>query len=505
MKKGIISLLLIFTFSTFALDTKPSKEGMDAILPVVKYSLPNGMTFLILRRTQAPVFSGIIRFNAGGVDEVEGNTGLAHLFEHMAFKGTTHIGTTDWVKEKPIFDEIARIGATLTDEMAKGNKADKSKIEELRKNLNALQEEERKYMVKNEFDLWYSRAGQQDLNAWTSKDETAYVVSLPSNAIELWMLMESQRLRDPVLREFYSERDVVAEERRMRYENNPFGIIYETLEATTFKTHPYRLPTIGWMTDIYNLTLEKAYDFYDKHYSLSNAVGVLVGDIDIEKTKVLLDKYFGSIPKRGDPPMIVTAEPEQKGEKRADVHFPANPMFMVAYHKPNWESRDDTVMDVISAMLTDGNSSRLVKSLVNEKGIAVSVNSENGDPGARYNNLILFVLVPLQPHNCKEVEDALYLEIDRFSKELPSESEVEKAKTKILARVIRNMQSNFSLAALLATYQGITGDWAYLEKYKKDLIGVTPAMVQETAKKYLTPLNRTVVTLVPSVEGGEVK
>ena len=237
---------------------------------VVEYKLDNGMKFLLMKRQKAPVFTGYLMFKVGGVDENVGNTGLAHLIEHMAFKGTDNIGTEDYEKEKHIIKKINAVGSELSLETAKGRMSDSIKIKELESRLKKLQVMHKQFVKNNEFFNLYESNGGVGMNAGTGNDFTMYYVSLPSNKLELWMLMESERIRNPVFREFYMERDVVKEERRLSTENKPFGKLYEEFLAASFIAHPYGNPVIGWMSDISTLTCEEAKRFYKQYYSPSN-------------------------------------------------------------------------------------------------------------------------------------------------------------------------------------------------------------------------------------------
>src|SRR2546427_4988804 len=247
---------------------------------VKRITLDNGMRFLVVRRGTAPVFAAELRFRVGSVDDPGGRSGLAHLFEHLAFKGTSTIGTRDATKEAEILDAMDPAAINLMLEKARGEKADPKRLEALRADLESLSKKLQELTVKDEFSQILTGNGAVGLNASTSPDLTSYVVSLPANRLELWCLLESARLRDPVLREFYSERDVVMEERRMRIDNQPQGKMYEQLLLSAFQAHPYRVPTVGFMTDIAHITRPRAMEFRRAHYLPNNAVGTLVGDID---------------------------------------------------------------------------------------------------------------------------------------------------------------------------------------------------------------------------------
>lgn len=485
--------------------TGPSQPGLNLQIQAETLHLPNGMTFILVPEKGAPVFSGYIVFKVGGVNSVPGDSGLAHMFEHMAFKGTRHIGTRDWAKEKPIFEALRKAGDKLTTLKATG-KASPGEIKALTEQVKKLTAEEHKYIVKDEFDRWYTLAGERGLNASTGEDITQYFVSLPNNALELWMLMESQRIREPVMREFYSERDVIYQERLMRTENSPFGKLYEHYQATAFMAHPYRIPTIGWSSDIKALTMKQAEDFFHKYYSPSNAVGVLAGNFDVSQAKKWIDEYFGTIPRRGDPIPIVTKEPVQQEPRSVTVEYKANPMMLMGFHKPTWPDADDAVMDVISTALTDGLTSRLYKRLVAKDHLAAAVQSWNGDPGVRFDNLVTIFAVPNRGVGYNKLTGAIQSELDALAQTPMPEAELEKCKTKILADYLRQLETPMSTAVLVGHTQILTGDWHNIFKYIDQIRTMTPQDVMRVAAKYLTPSNRTMATLVaPKQAGKEAK
>ncbi len=461
---------------------------------VVEHTLKNGMKFLFVERHQAPVFAANIAFRVGGVDEQVGATGLAHMFEHMAFKGTRVIGTRDYRKERPLLAAMDRVAEAIRAERARGEAADPKRLEALQQQMKELQEEHRKLVVTDEFSEIYQRNGGVRLNAGTSKDTTVYVVSLPANRLELWALMESQRIAEPVMREFYTERDVVAEERRTS-EDNPGSRLYEQLTAAAYTAHPYQFPTIGWMSDIQSLTAEQARAFHQRYYVPGNAVAALVGDIRPAEAIRVVEKYFGALPAGPPPPPVTTIEPAQQGERRVSVLADAEPMVMIAFHKPAPPHYDDVVFDVIDNIMTDGRTSRLYTALVKEQRLAVGVGASYA-PGYRYPNLWYIGAAPRAPHTTAELETAIYAELERLQREPVTARELEKAKNQMDAAYVRGLASNEGLAEQLADTQAALGDWRYLVRWREMVARVTAEDVQRVARQYLTPENRTVATLV---------
>ena len=497
--KALPVLLLSLALAASGADT-PAAPAVA--LPAVKeVTLSNGMRFLLCRRGDAPVFCGTVGFRVGGVDDEAGSTGMAHMFEHMAFKGPRAIGARDWAAEKPVLERLEAVGEELT--FLKSSGGDKDRILVLEREMKALEDSLRPLVLQNEFDRIYSEAGKAGLNAFTSQDWTCYHVNLPANRLELWALMESERMRDPVMREFYKERDVVSEERRMRTETSPSGQLWEHLLTTAYMAHPYGRPVIGWMSDIQGLTASRARAFRQAHYAPRNAVGVLVGDIDLDTTPALLERTFGRVPDGPASPPIPTVEPPQRGERRVEVAFDASPRLLIAYHKPKAPDPDDTRAELLAGILGDGPTSRLHRRLVLKDRIAAGAGSWNGSPGARYDNLFMLAVTPLQGHTAAECEAAVYEELERLAKEPVTDAELARIQAKQEVAVLEEMSGNESLARLLAGNQVLAGDWREAWNYLERMRKTTPADLQAFVRKHLVKENRTVATLVTSKEAAK--
>jgi predicted Zn-dependent peptidase len=458
---------------------------------VREHAMKNGMKLLLVERHTSPTVSAWIRFRVGSVDERSDERGLAHLLEHMLFKGTTTLGTTDYAAEKPLLDQIEQTARALILEKAKRDKGDAAKIAELAKKLAALEAEAGKYVVKEEFAEIYARNGGSNYNAFTSKDGTTYLIGLPANKLELWAAIESDRMQHAVLREFYTERDVVMEERRRSYDSEPEGRLWETFQATAFVAHPYGQPTIGWMSDIENLTRTKAEAFLHKYYAPNNAIIAIVGDIDTDRTIALVEKYFGAIPPGTPVGPVAVEEPAQDGEKRIEIIADANAQLLVGFHKPTLPSPDDYVFDVIDMLLSNGRTSRLYKKLVVEKQLATEVGSF-GAPGSRYPNLFVVSATPRAPHTSTEVETEVYAELERLKNEPVNERDLQQILNKLEYEESRQMGSNGGLARNLTEYEAVAGTWRYLIEHRQKVAKVTPDDVMKTARKYLTRENRIV-------------
>jgi len=479
---------------------------------VVEQKLTNGLTVLMVERHQTPVVSLNMTFRVGGVNEQVGQSGLAHFYEHMAFKGTRTVGTKNYEKERPVLDEWYRVGTELEQrqrDLARksperpASSEDRAAVEELQKRFTELQEKAGQFVAGNEMALLYQRHGGVGLNAATGKDLTRYMINLPANRLPLWAALEADRMAHPVLREFYKERGVVMEERRMRNDDSPNGLLYETFTSAAFRAHQYGIPTIGWESDILSLTPADTEAFFKAHYGPGNATIAIVGDINPKDVMTLIEQTFGKIPASPPQTQPVTIEPPQRGERRVEVEFDAEPSLVIGFHKPALGHSDDYVFDVIDAVLSDGLTSRLYTSLVREKRIAASVNSDSNFPGVRAPNLFVLSATPLAPHTTAEVEAAIYAELERLKMEPVSAKELEKVLNNLDADLVRALRSNSGLASQLALYQTVAGDWRYALKARDKIAVVTTADIQRVATEYFTKSNRTVATLVK--KAGEKK
>lgn len=484
--------LLLFVMATVAPKSTEAQDLAEFEKRMTEFTLDNGLKFLILERHEAPVVSFHTYADVGAVDEVKGITGLAHLFEHMAFKGTKTVGTKDYEAEARAMAKIDELFLALKKERRKGEQADKVRLEQLQNQFKEAQEQAQEYLVHDEYDEAFSREGSSGFNAYTSQDATQYIVSLPSNKAELWMSMESDRFFNPVQREFYKEKDVVMEERRLATESQPVGRLLEEFLAIAYKAHPYGEPIIGHMSDLETLTRSEAEAFFKKYYLPSNLTVAIVGDVNPQEVRELAQKYFSRIPGGPKPDPVETVEPPQLGERRVTMQDPAQPFVLIGYHKPSINHSDNAVFDAITEIVGVGRTSRLYKSLVKEKKIAVAASGFPGMPGNKYPSLFLFYAVPARGRTNQECEEAIYAEIDKLKTEPVLPEELEKAKTRSRAGLIRQLASNSGLASQLTFYEVITGDWRNLFKQLDDIDRVTAEDIQRVAKKYFTTKNQTV-------------
>jgi predicted Zn-dependent peptidase len=414
----------------------------------------------------------------------------------MAFKGTDTIGATNYAAEKKVLDEIERIYDQIEAERAKRSFANPAKLKQLDEALNAAMEKADEFVVPNLYPRIIEESGGVGLNAGTSEDNTSYFYNLPSNRVELWFYLESARFVRPVLREFYRERSVVREERRMRTESEAIGRLQEAMLSTAMQAHPYRVPPVGWASDIENLRTEDARQFFDKYYVAANMTISIVGDVDPAALKALATRYFGRLPKKPLPPIVSTEEPKQDGTRRVEISSPSQPIELIAYHRPDQYHKDDPVFDVIDSILAGGRTSIIYKELVRDKKIALQAGAEATVPGGKYPGLFFFYLVPAADHTTEENEKALDELIEKFKTQKVDDASLARVKTRTRAGLIRQLDSNSGLAQLLASYHANYGNWRKLFTGIDEIDRVTAEDVQRVAREYFTPENRTIAVSV---------
>src|SRR5438445_677732 len=367
MKRRILqSLAVAFLLSTLA--AAQNLASFEKNTTVKK--LPNGLTVVIHERPEAPVFSFFTHVDAGSTQDPLAKTGLAHMFEHMAFKGTDKIGTRDYADEKVALENVEKAYHAYDQERRREVGREEKKVAELEKAWKDAIAAADKYVVEEEFGEIVEREGGVGLNAFTDSDETGYMYSFPSNRVELWAYLESERFLHPVMREFYKERDVVIEERRLRTDSNPIGRLVEQFINASFQAHPYHRPTVGWMSDLNSFSATDAQQFFDEYYIPSNMVVAVVGDVKSSETIPIAEKYFGRLPTKPVPDERTTTEPPQNSERRVILRQSAQPFYIEGYHRPDYRSPDDAVYDSISDLMSNGRTSRLYRALVRDKNIA---------------------------------------------------------------------------------------------------------------------------------------
>jgi len=463
---------------------------------IQEIDLDNGLKILLLERHEVPVFSFWTYVNVGGVDESTGLTGLAHMFEHMAFKGSTELGSTDYKKERKLLDRMDAAYADLRAERWKGAAADSVRLAELQAEFDRIQDEAAALVVPNAFGRMVEEHGGVGMNAMTSADATQYFYSMPSNQLELWALLESDRFVRPVLREFYKERNVILEERRMRSESQPQGRLLEEFISEAFLAHSYGQPTIGHRSDIEAYSRRDAEEFYQHHYGAEKMVIAVVGDIYYKDLKTVADRYFSKIPHGEGGTHIRTIEPEQLGERRVTLEDKAQPFMFIGYHIPDARDGDMPAIDALADILGQGRSSRLSTALIKGSKQALFAGSFTGFPGERYPNLMVLMGMPNQGVDPKELEEAIYGEIDKIRDEGVTAEELDGYKQRARAKFIQGLEGNSGMAGQLCWAQMILGDWHRLFSRLDEIDEITREDVQRVADKYLVEKHRTVAMIV---------
>jgi predicted Zn-dependent peptidase len=480
--------------------TRSAAQVRGDDLPVHEVRLENRLRLLVLPRPGAPTVSFVVQYAVGGIDEHLGTTGIAHVLEHMLFKGTTTIGTRDHDAELPLFRRMDAAQDTIL--ALRGERSpDTLRVTALEERIRMLEDSARTFVVPNEFSLILSRNGGRGLNASTTNEATTYYVELPSNRLELWFAMEADRMTSPVFREFYTERDVVMEERRTRIDTNPDGILQEQHLATAFTMHPYGVPVAGYMSDLENLTRPDAEEYFRRYYGPNNAVVAIVGDVDPERVEALARTYLEGIPARDEPPPVLAVEPPQRGERRIEVEFDALPRLRMGWHTVDTFHPDMPALVMLASVLTGGRNSRLYRRLVVEDRIATQVLASLG-PGDRHPQLFQISAIPLAASSAAEVEAAIQEEIDRLRESPPGDDELERVRTRIEAGNVHRLESNLGLAFQLAGSAALYGDWRTTFRLSNRIRDVTPADLGRVVNRYFLRSNLTLAVLERS-DGAE--
>jgi len=466
--------------------------------------LPNGLTLIICERPEAPVFSYSTFIDAGDVNDPSGQSGLAHMFEHLAFKGTSEIGTKDYAAEKIALEKVEAANNAYEAESLKTVGRDKAKLDTLEKAFNDAEAEAHKFVIPNQFTDVAERNGAEGVNAETMLDDTIFFWSMPENRLELWAWLESGRLADAVPREFYKERKVVNEERRMRTDSNPIGRLVEQFLATAYVAHNYGRSGIGWPSEVSQINATEAMDFHKKYYVGANIVIVVVGDVKASEALPLLERYFSRIPAGPKPEEMTTVEPKQFAEKTVTIREQTQPFYLEGYHRPDYRSPDAAVYDAISDIMSNGRVSRLYRSLVRDQHIAAAAQGFSPFPGDKYPGLFAFYAVPVPGHTPAQMRDAIHKEIDKLKSTGVSDGELAMFKTRTRADLLRGLADNQGLANSLAEYQTRYGDWRELFLQLNKVDKVTKADIRRVANEVFVPSNRTeswIETEAPAAAG----
>jgi predicted Zn-dependent peptidase len=516
MEISMTFILRVFILLLFAITLSVPGSAQDSPgkinLDVKEFTLKNGMLFLVVERHATPQIACHLSVRAGSALEEAGKTGIAHMLEHMMFKGTKNFGTMDPAKDRALQDQIEAAYQVIRSEERK-RKPDRALIQAKRKEMDQLRLEVQKTYVPQAFSSQLGKNGAVRVNAFTSKDETQYFMSVPSDMAEQWFSIVSEQLFEPAWREFYVEKEVIQREWAFRYVNNPDGAAWLDLHATAYTAHPYRNPTIGWKSDMEKFNTHDAMRFHSAYYHPSNAVAVLVGDISLEKAKQLAELYFERYPAGKAAPETVTQEPPQSGPRKS-VRFlkgARTPGVLIGFHGAPIGTGEFDALDALSMVLSHGRGARMTQDIVN-KGLAVEAWAHN--PDNRYAGMLILGGSPNEPEElkkgslsdeeerqahilaCENLEKLLLAQMEQLKKEPVSARELERIKKLNHRDFMERLRTNESLAMALATTE-VQAGWPYLLSYLERIDKVTPGDIQAVVNRIVTEENKTTVFVIP--------
>jgi predicted Zn-dependent peptidase len=502
----------LFLAGFFVTSGLAADSAVKLNLDVQEFRLKNGMLFLVVERHATPQVACRLAIRAGSALEESGKTGIAHMLEHMLFKGTKNFGTLDHEKDEVLQKQIEAAYQDILGEQEKRN-PDRAKIDKKRAEMDALRAEVQQIYVPQAYSSQLGKNGAVGVNAFTTKDQTQYMVSVPSDMLEQLFSMLSEQIFEPAWREFYVEKEVVQREWAFRYINDPGGAAWLDLSTTAYSAHPYRNPVIGWKADMEKFSTEDAIAFHKKHYNPTNAVCVLVGDVTVESAKKLAEIYFERYPAGNLSPETVTREPGQQGPRKS-VRFlkgARTPLVRIAFHGATMGTKDFYALDAMTMILSQGRSARMTQNIV-DKGLAVEAWAYN--PDNRYGGMVILGGSPDEPQAvkkaditedekrqayrkaCEELEAILMAEVEKMKTELVSEHELRRIKILNQREFIESMRSNDRLARTLATLEVQTG-WRYLTDYLDKMEAVTPDDIRKAARRFIRTDNQTSVYVIP--------
>jgi len=502
---AVFTLLLVFSGLSPA-TTSVSQVQID----VKEFTLKNGMQFLIVERPATPQIACRLAIRAGSALESAGKTGIAHLLEHMMFKGTKNFGTRNYLKDQELQERIEAAYQTVLQEQQKRN-PDRNLIAQKQAEMDALREEVQKIFVPQAFSAQLGKNGAVNVNAFTSKDQTQYLMSIPSDMLEQWFSIVSEQLFEPSWREFYVEKEVVQREWAFRYINNPNGAAWLDLDAAAYQAHPYRNPVIGWKADMEKFSTRDAMAFHNTYYNPANAVAVLVGDITVTQAKHLAEIYFERYPAGSRAPETVTMDPPQQGPRKS-IRFlkgALSPLVRIGYHAARMGTDDFYALDAMTMILSQGLSARLNQNIVN-RGAAVAAWAHN--PDNRYGGMVVLGGSPNEPDGlkaladeakrqaylkaCEQLEALLLAEVEKMKTEPVGRQELERILKLNQREFLDRLSSNEELAGTLASLEVEVG-WRYLTTYLDKISEIKPEDIQRAAQKYIQIENQTSVYVIP--------
>ena len=505
---GLSIILLVFAGTVHGV----TDTAYDLNIDVKGFQLENGLQVLVVERPATPQVACRLAIRAGSALEQAGKTGIAHLLEHIMFKGTKNFGTLDYKMDQQLQDQIEAAYQSILSEQNKRH-PDSELIKKKQAEMNELRLKVQEIYEPQTFSSQLGKNGTVGVNAFTTKDQTQYIASVPSDMLEQWFSIVSEQLFEPAWREFYVEKEVVQREWAFRYINSPGGAAWLDLSAAAYTAHPYRNPTIGWKADMEKYSTKDAIAFHQTYYNPSNAVLVLVGDVTLENAKQLAEVYFQRYPAGERAPEKVTREPAQQGPRKSVRYLKGarTPLVRIGFHAAAMDTKDFYALDAMTMILSHGRSARMTQDIL-YKGRAQEAWAYN--PDNRYGGMIILGGSPNEPQivkntgvsdeekrrayleACEELEDLLLAEVAKMKTELVSDRELQRIKKLNRRDFIDRMRSNESLAGTLATLEVQVG-WHYLMNYLEKLDAVTPEDIRRVANKYIQTENKTSAYVIP--------
>jgi predicted Zn-dependent peptidase len=475
--------MLILVFLVFVCPNVTGFDFTNLESRISDFTLKNGLKFIIVEDHSIPIAHFATYANVGGGDERKGKRGIAHFLEHMVFKGTREIGTTNYKREQELMKKMDRLSENLMKEK-KNREPDTHKIKKMEEELEKLQVETSKYIVSNEYNLYFKRHGAVELSAGTSKDFTLYYTSVPGNKIELWAYLESSRLMNPVFREFFKEKEVIKEERLLRVDNSPTGKLVEKILAEAFpESHPYRDTGIGSMKEIEHMSRRDIKDFFKSHYTANNLTIGIMGDVYPDQIKKLANRYFSSL-KAGKKKSIVKTEFERK-HKEKFIYENSQPWLVIGYYCPSFLNVDFNKFMLLDYILTSGRSSRLYNKMVTRDKSAMLVASGAGFPGNKYTSLYLIYALANKGHSNNELEKQIFKEIENIKQFSITEDELKSARIRYKADLFKDMKSKKNLLMRLIKNDVLKGSWKKMFDTFEEIEKISADDIKHLVNTYL--------------------
>ncbi|MDW8305807.1 MAG: pitrilysin family protein [Leptospiraceae bacterium] len=501
---ALLFFFFIFTLGAEVFSTQELKERFEK--NIRKYRLQNGLRIILMRNGISPSLALYLKIGVGSADEPLEAMGVAHFLEHLLFKGTTKIGTLDYRQEEPYLQQIFTEGERLdelslqllnpllTQEQKSLLEKEKKKAEE---RLHMWEKLASRFVISEEDSQIYNLAGQVGYNAYTTTDVTNYQIKLPSNRLELWAAMESDRFLEPVFREFYAERRVILEERRLRYDTKPFGLLYELYLSTAFGLSAYGKPVIGYPQNIPYLTYSQTRRFFEEHYHPSQMVIAVVGNLDFEETYKILEKYFSRLPAGKPPSFVPISSLPQKGRRLAWLEQDSTPQFITGFKRPSVHHPDAIAFEVLARLLGEGQTSRLKKRLVLDEKIASQVIVYSSVPGDKLETTFAIFCSLYSEKHYELAEKAIWDELEKVANGTIDPRELEKIKNGYIVDLLETLQTNAGLADNLSYYELMFGDYRVFYRFLDELNKLHVDDLARVAREYFVMEKNTTVYVKP--------